>query len=287
MKRLNMMPVVMLLLMAACNTPLPVPTLPPAPPSPTLNPVPVIIAMPTSSIPAPLGTTPGAPGTLSTALEKARSAQKYRVALTLDVQQPNTPHFVLSLSGEINGADAHYAYRLSSDQVEFIMAHGQAYAKGARSVGLPTMNKWYLLQPDLADVARPPFSPQDLMDDFSAQKDKVGLQPEAREPLDGQNCQVWRSLPKSLADTGIGSALGLDQDTGPFAALDQAEVKAWLCDDGVLHQLGIDITAHNPRQVTEKGTAKFLLHLWDFQNAAIKIDAPANAEPFRVGTPTR
>jgi hypothetical protein len=217
-------------------------------------------------------------------MKKALGAPAYRVTFQFAVKQGNAPDFLLDLQGEVNGDDLHYSYRLGTEQIELITARGQSYAKGARSIGLPTTAKWYVTPPDVADAARPPFSPVDVLADSAGQLSAAVYQPFARESLDGQDCQVWRAVPKSLDETGLGNALGQSQDAGAFGAIDQGEIKLWVCDDATLHQLSIDIAGHNPRQAIEKGTAKLLLHIWGF-DTPIQINPPAGAEPLRVGTP--
>jgi len=248
-------------------------------PSATATPLrfPTTISPPSSPLPtlAPV----------AAALRKTQAARAHRVALQLTVKQGNAPEFTFNLKGDVAGDNARYSYQVGSEQIELVAARGQFYVKGARSIGLPNVTKWYIVTPDLADAARPPFSPEEVLSGFIEQAGNVNYQPLARESLDGQNCQVWRNVPKTLAETGIGYALGSDQTTTAFSALDQAEVKLWVCDDGALHQIGIDIAAHNPKQTTQKGTAKLLVHIWDM-GAAIAVDAPASAEPFRLRVPT-
>ena len=277
-----------LMSLGACGAPPPtaappptgtaLPTFPASFPSST----PVMIPSPAfTPPPRPLTPTPSA---FAAALAKTQAAPKYRVAMTLAVKQGSAPPFALDLKGEVNGSDAHSAYQLGSDKIEFTTARGQYFVKGARMLGLPTTTKWYSITPDLADAARPPFSPDDLLDDFAAQTGKLVFQAGARELLDGQTCQVWRYVPKTTIETGLSNALGADQDGSAFGALEQAEIKLWLCDDGAAHQLTIDIAAHNPKNAAEKGTVKLLLHLWDL-NAAITIDTPTGAEQFKLGSP--
>lgn len=219
-------------------------------------------------------------------MNKTKSSVRYRVTMTLNAKQGETPQTSIDLKGEVSGNDVHYDYQFGNEQIEFIAARGQFFAKGARSLGLPTATRWYTLTPDLADAARPPFGPEEVLTSFLAQVPKETFQPFAREALDALACQVWRYIPKTLAETGISNTLGSDLENSAFGALDQAEIKLWLCDDGALHQLSVEIASHNPRRATEKGSAKLLLHVWDFQNASIKIEPPGNAEKFQIAVPT-
>ncbi len=276
--------------MSACASALtPTPTAPMTPPAPTRVTFATLTPSPTATFtPLPPASTlpPSTPGSLISAMNKTKASVRYRVTMTLNARQGETPQISLDLKGAVNGDDAHYNYQLGNEQIEFIAARGQFFAKGARSLGLPTTTKWYILTPDLADAARPPFSPEDVLTSFLAQVPKETFQPFAREALDALTCQVWRYIPKTLGETGISNALGSDQENSAFGALDQAEIKLWLCDDGALHQLSVEIAAHNPRRATEKGSANLLLHIWDFQNASIGIDPPANAEKFQLAAPT-
>jgi hypothetical protein len=262
-----------------------------APASPTISlntPLPTTIAtpvlLPTAARTPSLA--PPTPSPVLVALKKTQDAQTYRVTLQLNVKAGNTPPFTFNLKGEVVGSDEHSSYQLGGEQIEFTGVRGQFYVKGARSLNLPTTTKWYSVTPDIADAARPPFSPADILDDFVNQAGNANYQSVARESLDGQNCQVWRAVPKSANETGIGNLLGAGQDTSAFGALDQAEVKVWICDDGILHQLSIDLAGHNAKNANQKGAAQLQMRLQDIQNTAIKITAPAGAEPFQIRAPT-
>jgi hypothetical protein len=206
--------------------------------------------------------------------------------MSLTVRQGATTQFSLDLKGEVNGDDEHDSYTLGGEQIEFIQARGQYFVKGARSLGLPSANKWYALSADSADAARPPFGPEDILTSFIAQAAKIGFQPFTRETLDGVGCQVVRYVPKNLMETGIANLIGSDQEASFFGALDPSEIKLWVCDDGLAHQITVDVNAHNPRRPLDKGTAQLKLHTFDFASTAIKIDPPPNAEKFQNVSPT-
>jgi len=241
------------------------------------------VRLPTGAVtPSLVAPTPSAVGN---ALRKTQAAQIYRVTLQVNVKSGNVP-FALNLKGQVAGGDLNYAYQLGNEQIELTTQQGKYYVKGARSLGLPNATKWYIVTPDLADAARPPFTPDDVLDDFMQHAATAIYQASAREQLDGQNCQVWRATPKNFDETGIGNLLGAGLETSPFGVLDQAEVKLWVCDDGIVHQLNISLDAHNARRATEKGSAQLSLRLQDIGNNAIKITAPAGAEPFQLRVPT-
>jgi hypothetical protein len=223
------------------------------------------------------------PSAVSNALKKTQDVQTYRVTLQVNVKSASMP-FALNLTGEVVGKDSHYAYKLGNDQIELTTLRGQYFIKGPR-LNLPTTTKWYIVSPDLADAARPPFAPDDVLDNFIGEAGSAVYQAAAREQLDGQNCQVWRATPKMLNDTGIGNLLGGGAETSSFGAIDQAEVKLWACDDGIVHQLNIQLDAHNTKRASDKGSAQFILRLQNIGDAAIKITAPANAEPFQIRAP--
>ena len=268
---------------AGCAAPAPAP-----PPSPT--PEPITFSTPTA-IPSPTITplrgtlAPATPSSIVGAMTRTKNAPRYRVTMTLNVKQGNATSFALDLKGEVNGDDEHYNYSLGGEQIEFIQARTQFFAKGARSFGFPSATKWYSLPADVADAARPPFSAEDLLTSFIALAPKENFQPATRESLDGIACQVYRYVPKNLGEAGIANLLG-ESEAAAFAALDPSEIKLWICDDGLLHQLSVDANGHNPRRVTDKGAAKLQLRLWDFQNTGIKIDPPPNAEKFQNVSPT-
>jgi hypothetical protein len=263
-----------------------------APPTATLFP----IAFPSSTparIPSPpftpvvMQSPTAAPSAAALAVAQTQAAQNYRVAMTLSIKQGAAPASVIDLKGDVDGADVSYSYQLSNAQIDYVAVHGQSYIRGARNLTLPSMTKWYSVTPDLADAARPPFDPSELLDGFASQAAALTFVASARESLDGQSCQVWRYEPKSTTETGLGDVLGADQDGSLFGTLEQGEIKLWACEDGLFHQLSVDLAAHNSKQAADKGTMKWLLHIWDVGNAAIKIDAPSSAEPFQLAVPTR
>lgn len=275
------------LALSACAAPAPVtptkstPGMSAALPSSTPVPIPMPLFTPTpANSPTPLSP-------LAAAFAKTQAAQKYRVTMLLDVQSPGAPAFALDLKGEVNGADARTAYQLGGESIELIAARGQFFVKGARGLGMPTMTTWYSLTPDLADAAQPPFAPMDLLNDFVAQTAHLAFQMTGREPLDGQPCAVWRATPRAPAETGIGDVVGAGHTDSAFGALDRAEIKVWVCADGAAHQVSAEIAAHNANTPADKSTAKWTLHVWALDEAGIKIDAPANAVPFRLVEPTR
>jgi hypothetical protein len=196
----------------------------------------------------------------------------------------NTPPFALNLQSEVNGNDERSLYQLGSESIELIEVNGQHYVKGARSLGVPSASKWYSITPDLADAVRFPFSPQEILAAVAGTGLKQNFLASARESLDAMNCSVWSYAPKSLADLGVASALGLDASVSAFESVDQSEIKLWVCDDGAVHQLSIEIAAHKTSNAAEKGSLKLQIHAWDF-GSAIKIAAPAGAEPFQLGAP--
>lgn len=219
-------------------------------------------------------------------MTRTKSSPKYRVTMTLTVRQGTTTQFSLDLKGEVNGDDEHDSYSLGNEQIEFTEVRGLYFVKGARSLGLPSATKWFTLSADSADAARPPFSAEDVLTSFIAQAPKENFQPSSRESLDGAACQVYRYAPKNLMETGIANLVGSEQEAAAFGALDPSEIKLWICEDGMLHQLTVDVSAHNPRRTTDKGTAQLKLHIWDFASNAIKIDPPQNAEKFQGASPT-
>lgn len=254
------------------------------------------VALPSSTpvkIPSPPFTpvlaprTPTAtPSAFGAALAKTQAAQKYRTALTLNLKQTGAPTYALDVKSDVSNGDSATVVQFGTDKVEVIAARGQFYVRGARNLGLPALTKWYIVTPDVADAAQPPFDAQSVLAAVAVQTSRVAFQPGARESLDGQSCVVWRGAPKTAAETGIGDALGAGQENA-FAVFDQAEMKLWLCDDGAAHQISLDVAAHHPKKPAETGAAKLLLRVWDLASPTLKIDPPANAETFRLATPTR
>ncbi len=276
-----------LALVAACEPapPTRAPTLSAEPPAPIVTPAPqttVAMLTPTPPVP-PLATPTRAP--LLAALNKTQAARVYRVTMELNVRIGNVPPFAFNLQGEVNNDDSRYTHKLGSESIEMLTVGGQPYVKGARALGVPNLTKWYAVTPDLADAARFPFNAQDTLSEFAAQASNRNFSAGAREPLDGLSCQVWSYRPASLADAGIGKTLALDAPNSAFGVLEQAEMKLWPCADGALHQLSAEIAGHKSSTASEKGNLRLLIQIWDYDSAAIKITAPANAEPFQLRAP--
>ncbi|MBI3537074.1 MAG: hypothetical protein HY070_05915, partial [Chloroflexi bacterium] len=233
------------------STPIPIATATIAIATPNASPK-ISIAIPSPSLVVPAIPSPTRAPLLA-ALNKTLAAKIYRVTMTLNVKIGNAPAFVLNLQSVQNGDDAQIAYQLGAENIELIEVGGQHFVKGARALGVPSLSKWYSITPDLADAVRHPFAPEEILAAIAATELKQNFSASAREILDGINCAVWSYRPGSLADAGIGRALGLDAPNNAFESVEQAEMKMWLCDDGALHQLMIDVAAHKVASITEKG----------------------------------
>ncbi len=274
---------------------------PSAPAQATATPVPSTPAQATATpVPAKPTTPPASPtpapvvkpfGDLfNDAMAKAKTATKYRMAMSFTIgateagQFKETPFMVLE--GYVVDQDMYQVFNggmmnesLGGAKIEMIQVGGKSYIKGMTFMGMADPNKWYLMSD--TSQSSPPVDPGDMFNmtgqDLKGLKDapkKVG-----NETLDGQSCEVWSWDMRAYYGNYMNFMTNPDakKDLG---IADKAESKSWLCADGYIHQVSMDIAGHDTANVAEKGSMKILTRMWDFNNASLSVKAPADAVPF-------
>jgi hypothetical protein len=120
--------------------------------------------------------------------------------------------------------------------------------------------------------------------------DLNGFRKTGSETLDGQRCDVYTADKNSSLELfrSLNTSGAPNQDA--LGALDNAETKIWICDDGYFHQLAMNMEGHSQSNPAQKTAIQLKMRVFDL-NANIKITAPANAAPmqapaFFFGTPT-
>jgi hypothetical protein len=237
---------------------------------------------------APAGTNP-----FASALSKAKSATKYRMQFSMLIGSTTSGKFVeetlFDMTGAVDGGNVQFSSKggflaiLSGDPngtVEFITAGGKTYMKGIKMFGLTDPKVWYVTNDNstaggLEDFAKPDTF-KDYVDNAASFK-KVGT-----EAVDGQSCDIWSGTISGF-DTSMLGAFGGGKDTGDIGVVDKSETRIWLCADGYVHKFAVEFQGHNAKTPTEKGSFKMNGHMWDFNNAAIKVTPPADAKPMPGG----
>ncbi|HZQ09012.1 MAG TPA: hypothetical protein VFD70_20715 [Anaerolineae bacterium] len=274
-------------------TPTDIPTLPP--PSPTTVP---------PTVPPTSSSTSSSPATgpLTDALHKTRAATTYRVDLNIGVKgdmsalggptptadNENQTATLLSMQGEFNGSNAHFttlgaalrSLGLDPNRVlEIVNYNGDLYIKGPVPEIGAAENKWYKAPPN---VAPPQLNPNSILDAFGA----TGLNPSdfpnsGTESLDGMSCQVYSGDKSAVinAFSQLSSANGMTQED--LDAIESAEFKLYLCDDGYLHQVHMLIQGHNKTNPAQKGTFETLIKLSDF-DSNLQITPPAESVQLQL-----
>jgi len=272
--------------LTGCAGGAPAPTATPVPAKPTATP-----ALPTPT-PVPPTPTPVPAKSFdalwSDAMAKVRSATKYRMAMSFSIGVTEKGQFqekpLMEMEGYVVGDDSYMAFTggmlnelMGGKKIEMISAGGKIYMKGMVFGTIGDPNKWYIM-PSQASPA-PPVTPEDMFD-LTDQAVKEAPKIAGRETLDGQACDVWL-LDMKAAYQGYLGLLTDPEAMKDFNLIDKAEARSWLCGDGYVHQVYIDIAGHNKDNPAEKGSIKIKAHQWDFNNPGLSIKAPEGAEPFK------
>ncbi len=288
------------------------PTPTPVPPTPTPTPVPTPTPRPTVT-PLPTPTPPPAAvsaDVIQSGLLAATKADSYRIEFLFKAKGPTSDGApvaspdgtieVLSMKGEVAGKNSRleiggfFAVLLSGDpekSVQFLTVDGKSYIRGpAPLFGAPD-DAWYELPADQSSPAGT-VSPDQVTAPLqqSGALDATGFTPGGFEMLDGQRCAIF----VGDKETTIRLLSGVNQQgtlpsTLKEEEIDQAETRLFICEDGRLHKMTIDLSG-TPEGETEPTSFGMLLRLYDF-NGNIRIVAPTDARPlappsFVLPTPT-
>jgi hypothetical protein len=239
----------------------------------------------------PSGGLPNVGNLFGNAVDKAKTASKYRVQFNWifggmqNGKYSEQPFF--DFTGEVDGKNTHLVSKggflamLGGDNstIEIVDAGGKEYMKGITMFGTTDPNVWYIQKDTSTTSGFSDFTKPDYFSGFTSDNagdyKKVGS-----ESLDGQSCGKYQYDLKSLQNSALVGLLGSAQDKTDFSAIDKAEMDVWLCGDGYVHQFVMDYEGHNQNQPDSKAAMKMNIHLWDYNNSSITVTAPANAKPM-------
>lgn len=163
-----------------------------------------------------------------------------------------------------------------AEEVEFLSVGGKSFIMGKR-VG-DTEAKWYTMTN--SESMQTPVSPETMLESFQkANIDPSAFQKKASQPLDNMNCDVYSgdkdAVIKAFQTMGTSTQSDFDPST-----VDQAQLDFFICNDGFLHQVQMNLAMHDKDKPDQKSTFELLFHIFDINAADIKIEEPANAQPL-------
>jgi len=238
------------------------------------------------------------------ALQNAKEAKVYRVDMALKASgvllgggagapgaSPSTePETLMTMSGSVVNEDSDMkvggllmglmAGFLGFDpekEVEFLKVGDNNYIKGTLSG--KTESEWYILEGS-DDATQTPVSPSRLLESL----EEANLKPEdftksGTETLDGISCDVF-TADKAAVVKAFGSIGTSDEPLDP-ETVDDANLKFYICSDGYLHQMMMQLTAHEKETPANKGVFDLTMHVFDI-NSDIKIEEPKDAKPLEM-----
>ena len=269
------------------------------PPTPEPSPLPTatrVIQVPTPRPTSSPGPTSAFAGAIQKAWDKSQTATAYRMEFDVSasgnlrnlpgLMNSNQETALFTMSGAVSGKDTQMVLKgwlsmfLGGDAnkgFEIMSVGNKTYIRGPAAMFGAPENKWYVandqFKSNLTNSRGFLSSTQPI--------DWNGFQKSSSETLDGRRCDVFR------ADRDATNRLFLNLDTQGtrtqdlFDALDNAEIKLWLCDDGYFHQLTMNLEGHQSAAPTDKVSMQVRVHLFDY-NANIKIAPPANPAPMQM-----
>jgi hypothetical protein len=111
------------------------------------------------------------------------------------------------------------------------------------------------------------------------------------EALDGRRCDVYRADEQATREFLNEILTGMEQAQSALQQVSNVELKIWICDDGYLHQLTLNMEGQAQNKPDQKASISMRFHCWDL-NSQIEIQPPPNPAPlqpsplFKLGTPT-
>lgn len=292
------------------DTPTPRPSFTPIPTSTPQATATLVIQIPTRASPTAratvvVGTRTAAAGAIQKAFDQSAAAKSYRLELEMTAQgdfgivpgltNPNQALPMFGMSGEVNGKDNHFVFKgwlsafLGGDMTkgfEIMRAGDKTFVKGPLPMFGAPEDKWYVADSSFKSS----FSDPNQMLNTNQNADLNGFRKTGTEPLDGKRCDVYTADKDSSLGLFRSINAGGAQAEDTLGALDNAVTKIWICEDGYLHQLSMQIEGHNKDKPTQKISMQIKFRISNL-NADIKITPPANAAPmqapsFFFGTPT-
>jgi hypothetical protein len=245
------------------------------------------IAKPT----VPPASQPGAGNLFGDALSKAKTAQKYRIEMAMLIGSTQAGKFaeeaLLDMKGMVDGKNSSFEGKgvlmgmlSGGGAVEIVTVDGKTYMRGISMFGMTDPKTWYSMKDSSGGSGFEGFAKPDSYDSFMGDAKPADFKKVRTESVDGQSCDVYVYDLKNAKNAAITGLLGSAKDKQDFSAIDKYEMSMWLCGDGYVHKFALDMQGHDANNPAEKGSMKINAHMWDFNNAAIKITAPAGAKPF-------
>lgn len=239
----------------------------------------------------PPGQLPGS-DLFASALNKAKTAQKYRVEFAMLFGSTQNGKYseepFVDFTGEVDSGNSHFVSKgglfsllAGGGTLEIIEADGKNYMKGiSMGLGITDPKVWYVQKDTSSMSGFEDFTKPDYFSGFTGGTKPSDFKKVRTEPLDGQSCDVYNYDFKSVQNAAIVGLMGSAKDKQDFSTIDKAEINVWLCGDGFVHKYTMEYSGHDQKNPNEKGAMKMNSHLWDFNNASIKVTAPAGAKPM-------
>lgn len=288
-------------------------------PFPTWTPTPIpsprpsatlVVAVPTRASPTMrattvVGTRTAAASAIQKAFDQTSTAKAYRMAMDMSAKgdltglpgatSTNQEMSLLSMSGEVNGKNSRIVFKgllgamFGGDPTkgfEMMSVDGKTFIKGPMPLFGAPEDKWYVADSSFKSS----FGEPSQMMDTNQSVDLNGFRKTAIEQLDGRKCDVYVADKEASLNIARSIRTGNTSAEDTLGALDNAETKLWVCDDGYLHQALMNLEGQSKTKSAQKFSMQFKIRIADL-NTDIKITPPANAEPmqppsFMVGTRT-
>lgn len=235
-------------------------------------------------------------GPLYAAWNKAGTAKVYRFEFDMTMKgalssltgtpgPANQEMVFFNMTGATNGKDQQMSMKglmgafLGGDPTkgfETMTVGGKTYIHGPVPMLGATENKWYVSD-NQSKVS--PMQTDSLLGKTDPNMDWTLFKKTSSETIDKRKCDVYGA--DKAATLKMFSSLSLDEVPNKDALnnLDSADIKFWLCDDGYIHQLTMNMTGHDAKAPSQTFSFVIKIHLYDF-DSNIKITAPANPAPL-------
>lgn len=262
------------------NAPTPTATFSPTlTPTKTHTPTATATSTPTNTATPTLTSTPTlVPISLANAFSKSRQATSSHVELEITSRNAIQQIAVLSIAGDMQGTNSHLfmkgflAQLLVADPnrgIESIIIGDQTFVHGPIPRSQASQDKWYLL-PRQNNVT-PNIQAQSFFEANLPTLKKVGS-----EALDGRRCDVYTAGKEATIEFLKTNAVQTGQSL-KVELVDDASFRVSACSDGYIHQIVVEIQAHNPNDPNQKEMTRIQMRASKF-NTIPPIQPPAEYE---------
>ncbi len=256
-----------------------------------------------------------ASGAIRAAMEKGRTAKSYRIDIGMSMKgdlgqltaggAKDQEVSLISMTGDVNGDNSHITLKgivgvmFSGDPakgIEMISIGNKSYVRGPVPLLGAKDNRWYVLAAAQAASTKSKLGSADIYGNFlGKEQDFTTLTAVGSESLDGLKCNVFSASKEDAINVFLGLGATPDISRDDWSQIENniktSEYKVWVCDDGYLHQVRINIEAQDNSQSSQAFGMKLSVHAYDF-GKELKISAPAGAvqavSPFiQTATPQK